>query len=68
MTQKVFRWSDLADYYDHDECEMNRMMHSRGPERRYMADQANSSGGRENEEEGKEDEGKDDEGNDADIN
>ena len=34
---------DLADYYDHDEREMNRMMHSSGPERRYMVDQANSS-------------------------
>ena len=33
-----------------------------------MADQANSSRGREDEEEGKDDEGKDDEGNDADIN
>ena len=60
---------DLADYYDHDEREMNRMMHSSGPERRYMVDQANSSRGREEEEEeGKDDEGKDDEGNDADIN
>jgi hypothetical protein len=63
---------DLADYYDHDEREMNRMMHSSGPERRYMVDQANSSRGREEEEEeeeeGKDDEGKNDEGNDADIN
>ncbi len=48
---------DLADYYDHDEREINRMMHSSGPERRYMADQANSSRGREKKE-GKDDEGK----------
>ena len=59
---------DLADYYDHDERELNRMMHSSGPERRYMADQADS-GGRGGDE-GKHDEGKDegqDEGKDADI-
>ena len=30
--------TDLADYYDHDERETNRMLHSSGPERRYMAD------------------------------
>jgi len=29
---------DLADYYDHDERELNRMIHSSGPERMYMAD------------------------------
>ena len=29
---------DLADYYDHDERELNRMIHSSGPERIYMAD------------------------------
>ncbi len=28
----------LADYYDHDERELNRMIHSSGPERIYMAD------------------------------
>ncbi len=29
---------DLADYYDHDERELNHMIHSSGPERIYMAD------------------------------
>ena len=56
--------TDLADYYDHDEREINRMIHSSGPERRYMADQADS--GRPGGDEGKDDEGKD-EGKDADI-
>ena len=33
---------DLADYYDHDEREVNRMLHSSGPKRNYMADKENS--------------------------
>ena len=34
---------DLADYYDHDERELNRMIHSSGPERMYMADPGQSA-------------------------
>ncbi len=30
--------TDLADYYDHDERELNRMIYSSGLERMYMAD------------------------------
>ncbi len=29
---------DLTDYYDHDERELNCMIHSNGPKRSYMAD------------------------------
>ena len=35
---------DLADYYDHDERELNRMIHSSGPERIYMADPQDGGG------------------------
>jgi hypothetical protein len=35
---------DLVDYYDHDEREVKRMLHSSGPERIYMADQEDSGG------------------------
>ena len=36
--------TDLADYYDHDEREINRMIHSSGPERRYMAVKRTAAG------------------------
>ena len=62
--------TDLADYYDHDERETNRMLHSSGPERRYMADhQEDISGRKDKEDDGNiHEEGKDDdEGEDADL-
>jgi hypothetical protein len=35
---------DLVDYYDHDEREVKRMLHSSGPDRIYMADQKDCGG------------------------
>jgi hypothetical protein len=35
---------DLMDYYDYDEREVKRMLHSSGPERIYMADQVDCGG------------------------
>ena len=63
---------DLADYYDHDEREVKRMLHSSGPERNYMADKETSGGHADEDDgdrdnEGNEDEGNEDEGKDADI-
>ena len=63
---------DLADYYDHYEREVKRMLHSSGPERNYMADKETSGGHADEDDgdrdnEGNEDEGNEDEGKDADI-
>ncbi len=60
---------DLADYYDHYGRKINRMMHSSGPKRRYMAIKQTVAVEVEKgkDDEGKDDEGKDDEGNYADI-
>ena len=56
--------TDLADYYDHDEHEVKRMLHSSGPERIYMADQEDSGRHADG---NREDEGNEEEGKDADI-
>ena len=54
---------DLVGYYDHDEREVKRMLHSSGPERIYMADQEHYGGHADEDgavnEEGNKEEGKD---------
>ena len=56
--------TDLADYYDHDEHEVKRMLHSSGQEWIYMADQEDSGGHADGD---REDKGNEEEGKDADI-
>ena len=42
--------TDLAEYYDHDDRETNRMLHNSGPERRHMADHQEDISGRKDKE------------------